>query len=159
MEVNPNAEELSKKDCVDNNFYNAYDYDSDGDAEYAIIKHQYYFTDPDKKDVADQEIMYVIDKIDGAYKVVQCPKVTIDELPKAKAAIEGYEGFSKYLENAWVTYSAYGDVLLRGFDFLVNYNEEEPWKAETVHYEIPIKYHADGTFSIEDTADGEFSVG
>ena len=161
MEENPNAEELRKMDCGDYYFYNAYDYDSDGDAEYAIIKQQYYFMDSDKKDTAFKESLYVIDKIDGAYKVVQCPEVTIDELPKAKAAIEGHVGFSKFLDNSGIVYVAYDDVLEWCIDFWVDYGtgEEEPWGCGTVHYELPIKYHADGTFSIEDTADGTFSLG
>lgn len=161
MEVNLQSKELYKElDMEDNDklILHCSDYDGDGQEEYAIEKAELFPIEAESWDVDKKATLYMIDQFDGAYKAVQCPKLNIDDLPITKAAIEAREGFAGFVDHTREFYYENGSIAC-AIDFYQDIIEEGYTLQEMVHYEDIVEYHADGTFSFDDSGMCPTSVG
>ena len=160
--VDPKTKEVYNRLGWDGTYGGMYcaDYDGDGQEEFAIDKREAIPGDSGTWEGDFNSTLYMIDQFDGVYKVVKCPKLNLDDLPNTKAAIEAHQGFAGFVDHTREFFLADGKATIAAcIDFYVDYTEGDQTKQEMVHYEDTVEYHADGTFSFDDSGKCNTSVG
>lgn len=153
--LNKDMEALTRIQECDQRFTAAYDYDGDGQDEYVIIWKKYFLVNPGSDDETScDDYLYLIDVKDGIAKMVQCPAVNIDELPKVKERIEA-KGL-KYGDSHLATYEFKDGKLYYG---VYVYEDEESTSTLSGFYLGELKYNADGTFIFDQEQEGEYDLG